>query len=107
MAIRGYLEDIKSQIYEELRQYPQPIAGCDLQYQHISEERDRISRELGRLDDVCRESFTRRDYIKAIDEFIRSSTYIQDEAEQKIRADLKKEFPDLNIFGSSAAQMRS
>lgn len=96
-AIRGHLEKILSPINEQLRNYPPPIPACDVQYNHLIEERDRISRELGRLDAACRESLARSDYFDAIDAFIRSSTCIDDEAEQKIRSDSKEAFSDLNI----------
>lgn len=96
-AIRGHLEKTLSPINEQLRNYPPPIPACDVQYNHLIEERDRISRELGRLDAACRESLARSDYFEAIDAFIRSSTCIDDEAEQKIRSDSKEAFSDLNI----------
>ncbi len=85
-AIRSHLEGIRASIYQELLAYPQPIAGCDVQYQHLSGERDRISRELRRLDSVCGAGAAGRDGTSAIDAFIRSSPYIDDAAARKIRA---------------------
>lgn len=88
--IRTHLESERAQIYEEIRNYPPPIPACDLQFNHLLEERARISQELSQLDALSKESLTRRDYIKLIDEFIRSSSYISDEAEQKIRSFFKQ-----------------
>ncbi len=81
-AIRGRLEKILGPINEQLRNYPPPIPACDVQYNHLIEERDRISRELGRLDAACRVSLARSDPIEAIDAFSASSTCIDDEAAQ-------------------------
>ncbi len=47
--IRYGLKDRKRAIAAEMRAYPQPIAGCDAQYQHLSDQRAAIARELGRL----------------------------------------------------------
>ncbi len=87
-AIRSHLEGIRTSIHQELLAYPQPIAGCDVQYQHLSGERERISRELRRLDSVRRAGAAGRDGATAIDAFIRSSPYIDDTAARKIRAGL-------------------
>ena len=87
-AIRSHLEGIRTSVYQELLAYPQPIAGCDVQYQHLSGERDGISRELRRLDSVRGAGTAGRDGASAIDAFIRSSPYIDDAAARKIRAGL-------------------
>ncbi len=87
-AIRGHLEGIRASIHQELLAYPQPIAGCDVQYHHLSGERDGISRELRRLDSVREAGAAERGGTSAIDAFIRSSSYIDDAAARKIRAGL-------------------
>jgi hypothetical protein len=46
---RRGLEERKRAIAAEMRAYPQPIAGCDAQYQHLSDQRAAIARELSRL----------------------------------------------------------
>ena len=35
--IRDHLESLRDRIYRDLRDYPQPIAGCDEQYRFLSE----------------------------------------------------------------------
>ena len=49
-AVRARLETIRRAKLQELRNYPQPIAGCDVQFNRVAEERDAIFRELERLD---------------------------------------------------------
>jgi vacuolar-type H+-ATPase subunit I/STV1 len=77
-AIRRYLENIRSQTYEELLNYPSPIAGCDVQFQQLSERRDKIIRELNRLEVSRRDSLTREDPVDMLDAFVRSSEFIDD-----------------------------
>ena len=82
-AIRAHLETIKRATFKELRGYPQPIAGCDVQFNKLAEERDAIFRELERFDMARRDNEP-----AAIDEFLRSSVYFD--------AGLKAEFSRLN-----------
>jgi len=42
----------KNANYQALKNYPQPIAGYDVQFQHIYNERDRIAKELSQLNDL-------------------------------------------------------
>ncbi|MFQ5938171.1 MAG: hypothetical protein ACE5LB_17350, partial [Acidiferrobacterales bacterium] len=95
--IRDYLESKKDKIYEEIRNYPPPIPACDLQFNYLLEERARISRELSRVDALITQDLRRKDRIKSIDEFIASSTYINDEMEQRIRSALKKAESELDL----------
>lgn len=84
--IRGHLENKKGQIYEEIKNYPPPIPACDAQFNHLVEERSRIAQELGRLDKLSKESVEDNNDIERIEEFIKSSPYLNDEAEQNIRS---------------------
>lgn len=99
-AIRGHLEDIKNPISAELRNYPQPIAGCDQQFNHLSERRERIFRELDRLDAVRDagnapgDGSRSSDAIEEIEAFIASSPYIDAAAAAKFRARLKEISPN-------------
>ena len=83
-AIRDVLETEKSRVLEELRNYPQPAAACDLHYQDLFEQRDAIARELTRLDVV-----SDQDRADAIEAFIAASKYISGDAEKKFLAALK------------------
>jgi hypothetical protein len=45
------LERELARVAAEIRSYPAPIPACDAQYNHLLEERARISRELTGLGD--------------------------------------------------------
>lgn len=85
-GIRDLLEDEKARILEEIRNYPPPIPACDLQFNHLLEQRALISQELSRLNALSQRSLTPTDAIKLIEEFIASSSFIDAEAVQRIRA---------------------
>jgi hypothetical protein len=54
---------------QALKSYPQPIAGCDVQFQHIYDERDRIAKELTLLNDLSKAP-------KPMVSFLQTSNYI-------------------------------
>ena len=72
--IRSLLENEKLRIFEELKNYPQPIAACDVQFGHLLEQRDGILREIARLwtDDGLSRSMER------LDEFARASCFLDE-----------------------------
>lgn len=86
--IRDHLESERHRIYEEIKNYPTPIPACDAQFNYLLEERRRIPQELDRLNAFSKESLTRTDCLKCLDEFIASSNYINGEVEHKIRSSL-------------------
>ncbi len=83
--IRRDLEKRKRSIAAEMRGYPQPIAGCDAQYQHLSDQRAAIARDLSELDRACAAG------TDAGGAFIESSTVLDDETRRLLRAALTKE----------------
>ena len=72
-AIRARLETIRRDKVRELRNYPQPIAGCDVQFNRVAEERDAIFRELERFD-AARDGDP-----DTVDEFLRTSAYFDND----------------------------
>ena len=44
-----FLEFEKRRLYEEIRTYPTPIAGCDQQFNHLLEQQAQVSAELNCL----------------------------------------------------------
>jgi hypothetical protein len=44
-----FLESEKRRLYEEIRAYPTPIAGCDQQFNYLLEQQARVTAELNRL----------------------------------------------------------
>jgi hypothetical protein len=94
-TIRLRLETEKTRIYEAIGNYPAPIAACDQQFNYLLEERTRISQELDRLKEATAADLTLEESIQRMDEFIRSSVYIDPEAAQSIRSSLKGELSRL------------
>ena len=47
--IEVQLEAESRRINEEIRNYPRPIAACDLQFNYLLEERARLAGELRRI----------------------------------------------------------
>jgi len=74
-AVRDHLEDIRKEIQAEISAYPMPIPGCDVQYNHLLEQRDLILREIGRLEAELK-SAAAGDGVTA---FIESSVYFGNE----------------------------
>tara|TARA_Y100000758_G_scaffold27862_1_gene18739 strand:+ start:830 stop:1009 length:180 start_codon:yes stop_codon:yes gene_type:complete len=44
--------DLKKELNEEIRYYPGPIAGCDVQFNWLLEERIRLAEQLKELTDI-------------------------------------------------------
>jgi hypothetical protein len=44
-----FLEAEKRRLYEEIRNYPTPIAGCDQQFNYLLEQQASIVAELNRI----------------------------------------------------------
>ena len=51
---RAALETELDRVQAEIRKYPPPIPACDAYFNHLLEERGRISDELARLDAPAR-----------------------------------------------------
>ena len=47
---RTVLIDARSELDQEIRDYPTPISGCDAQYNHLLAERRRVHAALQALD---------------------------------------------------------
>lgn len=75
-AIESHLLDVKRAAVLEIRNYPQPIAGCDAQIPALWEKRDGIAAELDRLAEARHRPASNAG--ETIDEFIASSHFIDD-----------------------------
>lgn len=78
LEIRSHLEKKKRQIYEEIVNYPPPIPACDVQFNHLLEERTQITQELSRAQDVARSNANSSDSVGLLREFINTCTFIDD-----------------------------
>lgn len=47
---RRELDDQLADIKAQIRSYPQPIAGCDAQYQHLFDKRELLVEKIKDLD---------------------------------------------------------
>ena len=90
-TVRSWLENEKRRIQQEIRNYPAPITACDQQFNSLLEERARISQELTRLRAVIEEGEKSEAPVHFLDEFIRSSGCLDDEAKQKLGCYLQEE----------------
>ena len=82
-AIESHLMGVKRAAAVELRNYPQPIAGCDAQIPVLWEKRDGIAAELDRLSKARQRPTI--DAGSAINAFIATSPFIDDDQKQKFR----------------------
>ena len=89
LEIRTHLEKEKNQIYDEIVNYPPPIPACDVQFNHLLEERTRITQELSRAREVSGKGSNYSDSIRLIREFVESCTYINDTLKAKLKSDLE------------------
>jgi chorismate mutase len=74
-VVRVQLDQQKTQVIEAIRSYPPPIPACDAQFNHLLEERARISREIGRLETLAREH---PDDLNALADFVRASACLDE-----------------------------
>ena len=79
-AVKSHLEAEKRRIVAEIRGYPPPIAGCDAQYQHLTERRHLIAQELVRLEAA------QGNGAAALDDFVASSAFIDAAQARQMRA---------------------
>ncbi len=81
-AIRNRLETKRKETFQALRNYPRQVAGCDTHYQHLAEQRAKISSELRQLNALRREKPN-----GGIDEFVKASAYVDEDIVASLEAD--------------------
>jgi len=86
--IREHLEREKRQLVTEIREYPAPIPACDAQFNHLMQQRARITRELGRLQ-AAKRGAAQTDMLGVIEEFIESSLCLEPAAKAMISRRLR------------------
>jgi hypothetical protein len=83
--IRRQLEAKKRAVTLEIRNYPQPIAGCDAQIPALWEARDALVRELNRLEEAARDSTP-----EAVEAFIATSPCLDQAKKQMLQVALDR-----------------
>lgn len=85
-AIREHLDGLKAPINRAIRDTPPPIPACDARFNHLLEQRSAIVRDLNRLASLQSRGFEPGREAVAIEEFLRSSPFIDDDTAQRLRA---------------------
>lgn len=86
--IRALLEAQRLRVQQEIVKYPSPIPACDAHFNHLLEERGRISEELARLDEMAAAP---GDAIKRLDAFLSASRYLDDKMKRDISDSMNRE----------------
>ena len=73
-------------VRDEIRDYPGPIPACDAQFNHLLEEREALTSEIGRLRDLMAGGTEARDAAGSIDEYLTVTTCLSDATKDEIRA---------------------
>lgn len=82
--IRAHLENRRFRIQQEIVGYPSPIPACDAHFNHLLEERARISDEINRLSETAGKNAPPGEAMRLLDEFVRASRYLDDAAKREI-----------------------
>lgn len=90
-SISSHLHNEQHRLDKEIKNYPRPIAVCDLQFNYLLEQRAGISQELNRKQKTAEGSRRRKDSMKLLDDVISSSRYIDKETKQRIVSSLKED----------------
>ncbi|HRV92996.1 MAG TPA: hypothetical protein P5526_12610 [Anaerolineae bacterium] len=75
--LKTELEQEKVRIYAQIGHYPPPIAACDQQFNYLLDKQTKILQALARLREAENGSLTAADPLKAVDEFMGSSAYLE------------------------------
>jgi len=83
--LRNRLEEERRRIGAEIGTYPPPIAGCDVQFNHLLEERARIGRALRAVDTLLGESRSDRVDMQAAEVLIAMPELVDPELMRVLR----------------------
>ena len=75
------LEERDKQLWEEIKHYPTPIAGCDQQFNYLLEQQNAILRDLGQARSAYSDVANHEDAVETITRFITSSCLEKDAQE--------------------------
>jgi len=86
--LRDFVLEAKHALDDEIRAYPTPIPRCDAQFNHLYEQRSRLSDVAARIKAICAEPDD-RELVQFIDEFIASARLTDDALEPALRRRLR------------------
>ena len=84
--IRTQLESARQRIIDQISNYPAPRPACDADFNHLLEERARISDELNHLHTAA--SSASANAREQIESFIATSNYLDDECKRQLLSEL-------------------
>ena len=87
--VKARLESERERVHAEIRTYPTPIPRCDAQFNHLIETRERLFRELARLDAAVRSSEVPDEGAARVEAFIDSSC-LDDDAKLRLKSALSE-----------------
>jgi hypothetical protein len=93
--IVGTLEARKRRLYEEIRAYPTPIAGCDQQFNYLLEQQSRTTDELARAKTFAADSLEEgssghQRAAAQLEHFLNASLCLDDATKQDFASRLKR-----------------
>jgi hypothetical protein len=86
--VAAHLESERLRVSDEIRNYPRPIAGCDVQFNHALERRAGIVQDLARLHALAGAAPAGEDPLAFLKAFLDSSTSLGERAKQELTSDL-------------------
>jgi hypothetical protein len=86
--IRQVLEAEKQRIFQEIHYYPPPIPACDVQFNSLLAERASVLQAMGRVDGLLKQRLPAEDLASLLNEFMRTSPYVNSELAERIRHSL-------------------
>jgi hypothetical protein len=93
--ITQYLDRAQKAISDEIGNYPTPIPRCDAQFNHLYEQRTRLSDQLNRIAALGDGKITRADYVESITTFVDAAPFTDDAGERDLKSRLKAALANL------------
>ena len=83
-TIKDGLEARRDAIYEEISHYRAPIPACDVQFNHLLEERSRVFQELSRLNAIATQAHSWHELRPLLEEFLTNATTFDTATKQRL-----------------------
>lgn len=83
-TIKEHLEAKRDAIYEEISHYRAPIPACDVQFNHLLEERARVFQELSRLHAIANQAHSWHELRPLLEEFLTNATMFDAATKQRL-----------------------
>ena len=87
--LRAHLEGKRRLVAAEIHAYPTPIAGCDVQFNHLLEERNDLCEWLSRLEATIARGRAEANDIEAVVKFVAACPHLEEPVKRQITAELR------------------